>query len=74
MPANLFHAQIANPVARAREGDDFAAININGALPTAGKGVGLFRAEIHRLDFKQDARGGERRVAVPVGGMKGGHG
>jgi hypothetical protein len=74
VPTDLLHAELADAHPRAWEGDDLPAVDVDRAAPAGGEGVGLLRAEVHRLDLQQDARGGQRGVAVPFGGVAVGHG
>src|SRR5271166_6086668 len=69
LAADLLDAQLTDLRTSAREGDDSAAIHIDGRLPAGGEGVGLGGADVERLDLQQDARGGQRGVAVPVGAV-----
>ena len=71
MTVDLLHPQFADLRSCAREVDDPPAVDIDRRFPARGEGIGLFRPEIDRLDLQQDARGGERRVAVPIGGLSG---
>ncbi len=71
---NLTGGKFHDLAACAREGNQFAAINIDRAGPARCQDIGLFRAEIHSPDIKQNLCDGFGSIRAMRGRSFVGHG
>jgi hypothetical protein len=68
MAVDLLHREVADFRARAGEIDDAPAVDIDRRFPARGEGERFLRPEFDGLDLQQNARRGQRRVAIPLRG------